>query len=142
MSKFDINSNFQSHKFDASNTHKHGITSSQLAVAMSSSIPIWELEKLTESEYYIKHPITPAWEILNMSKEDWEESLKPKVYQSNLNESEITSKEETKPEIQHLDTILEDMILDTKEKQPVKEKVDKLEKKLKTITKTKSNKWN
>jgi hypothetical protein len=136
MSKFDSNPNFQSHKFETPSAAKFGLTSSQLNVAMSSSVSIWELEGLSEGDYYVRHPITPAWEILKMSKEDWEESLKPKVHTTTINN----------PVEEKLETIIEEtkedeIVVETIE-QPVKEKVDKLEKKLKKLTKTKNSTWN
>ena len=136
MSKFDLNPNFQTNKFETPSVAKFGLSTSQLNIAMSSSIPIWVLEGLSKSDYYVKHPITPAWEILKMSKEDWEESLKPKVHTSNIE----APKEEKQPELA-LESILEDEVIE-EEIQPVKDKVDKLEKKLKKLTKNKSNKWN
>ena len=141
MSKFDSNPNFQTNKFETPSVAKFGLSTSQLNIAMSSSIPIWELEGLSKSDYYVKHPITPAWEILKMSKEDWEESLKPKVHTSFIE----APKEEKQPELA-IESISEDEVIEDKviieEIQPVKDKVDKLEKKLKKLTKTKSNKWN
>ena len=47
---------------------------------MSSSIPVWELKGLSESDDYDEHPITPAWKINKMSWNDWEETLKSKVH--------------------------------------------------------------
>ena len=141
MSKFDSNPNFQTNKFETPSVAKFGLSTSQLNIAMSSSIPIWELEGLSKSDYYVKHPITPAWEILKMSKEDWEESLKPKVHTSFIE----APKEEKQPELA-IESISEDEVIEDKviieEIQPVKDKVDKLEKKLKKLTKTKSNKRN
>ena len=128
MSKFDSNPNFQTNKFETPSVAKFGLSTSQLNIAMSSSIPIWELEGLSKSDYYVKHPITPAWEILKMSKEDWEESLKPKVHTSFIE----APKEEKQPELA-IESISEDEVIEDKviieEIQPVKDKVDKLEKK-------------
>jgi hypothetical protein len=134
MSKFDSNPNFQTNKFETPSVAKFGLTSSQLTGVMSSSVAIWELEGLSESDYYVKHPITPAWEILKISKEDWEESLKPKIHTTEMHVSE----EET--EELKLESITQEII--EEEIQPVKDKVNKLEKKLKTLNKIKSNKWN
>jgi len=63
-----------------------------------------------------------------MSKEDWEEILKPKVHTSFIE----APKEEKQPELA-LESISEDEVIE-EERQPVKDKVDKLEKKLKKLT--------
>ena len=91
---------------------------------MSSSIPVCELEGLSERDDYDKHSITPAWKIFEMSWEDWEESLKSKVHTTIIE----TPKEEKQPEWPLESTSNE--IID-KEFWHIWDKVDKLEKKLK-----------
>ena len=75
MAKFDNNPNYNNHKFDnaKSNTTKFMLSKEDINNAMSSALSIWDIQGLTEKEYYEKHPITPAHIILKMSKEDWEE---------------------------------------------------------------------
>ena len=72
---------------------------------MSSSIPVWESEGLSESDDYDKHPITPARKIFKMSCEDFEESLKSKVHTTFIE----APKEEKQPEWQ-LESTLEEVI--------------------------------
>ena len=92
MAKFNNNSNYNNHKFDnsKSNTTKFMLSKEDMNNAMSSALSIWDIQGLTEKEYYEKHPITPAHIILKMSKEDWEESLKPKTNEPIIPEDKTT----------------------------------------------------
>ena len=91
---------------------------------MSSSIPVWELEGLSESDDYDKHSTTPAWKNFKISLEDWEESLNSKIHTTIIE----APKEEKQPEWP-LESTSEEVI--EEEIQHVRDKFDKLEKKLK-----------
>jgi hypothetical protein len=139
MAKFDNNPNTQYHKFDnsKSNTTKFMLSKEDMNNAMSSALSIWDIQGLTEKEYYEKHPITPAHIILKMSKEDWEESLKPKTNGPNL---EPIIEEETTDLVVNSDiNIISDIVesLDL----GVQKVINKIETKLKKTTKQKSLKW-
>ena len=136
MAKFDNNPNYNNHKFDnsKSNITKFMLSKEDMSNAMSSALSIWDIQGLTEKEYYEKHPITPAHIILKMSKEDWEESLKPKT-----NKPIILEEETTDIVVNSGDDIISDIVdsLDL----GVQKVINKIETKLKKTTKQKSSKW-
>ena len=140
MAKFNNNSNTQFHKFDnfKSNTTKFMLSKEDMSNAMSSALSIWDIQGLTEKEYYEKHPITPAHIILKMSKEDWEESLKPKT-----NEAIISEDETTDIVVNSDNDIISDIVdsLDLGVQKVINKIETKLNKRREKTTKQKSSKW-
>ena len=114
----------QKNKFENPSVAICGLSTSKLNIAMSSSIPVWESEGLSESDDYEKNSTTSAWKIFKISLEDWEESLNSKVHTTIIEDR----KEKKQPEWS-LESTSEEVI--DEEIQHVRDKVDKLEKKLK-----------
>ena len=141
MAKFDNNPNYNNHKFDnsKSNTTKFMLSKEDMSNAMSSALSIWDIQGLTEKEYYEKHPITPAHIILKMSKEDWEESLKPKTNGQPILEPIIETDETTDIVVNSDNDIISEIVdsLDL----GVQKVINKIETKLKKTTKQKSSRW-
>ena len=140
MAKFDNNPNYNNHKFDnsKSNTTKFLLSKEDMSNAMSSALSIWDIQGLTEKEYYEKHPITPAHIILKMSKEDWEESLKPKTNRPII--EPIIPEDETTDIVVNSDNDIISDIVDSLDL-GVQKVINKIETKLKKTTKQKSSKW-
>ena len=148
MAKFDNNPNYNNHKFDnsKSNTTKFMLSKEDMSNAMSSALSIWDIQGLTEKEYYEKHPITPAHIILKMSKENWEESLKPKTNPEGTRFAcgPIREPEETTELVVNSDDdIISDIVdsLDLGVQKVINKIETKLNKRREKTTKQKSSKW-